>query len=160
LKVELYHASKYGNGVKVAEEFQGLMTAKGHEVIVHHVCEANAKELPKADLYIFGSPGRIGKPIGKMRRFLRKINLPVGTRYIIFSTEGAPRPNKKTGEMPSEEEIARFQRVQPIMNEMLQQKGLKKVAEMKVFVTGIKGPLEEGWQKKVEDLVEQVSKVA
>lgn len=160
MKVELYHASKYGNGAKVAEEFQKLMTAKGHEVAVHHVREAKAKQLPKADLYIFGSPGRIGKPIGKMRRFLKKVNLPSGTNYAIFSTEGAPRPNKKTGEMPSEEEIARFQRVQPIMNEMLQQKGLKKVAEMKVFVTGIKGPLEEGWQKKVEDLVEQLSKAA
>jgi hypothetical protein len=36
------------------------------------------------------------------------------------------------------------------MNELLQKKGLTKVAEAKVLVTGIKGPLEDGWQKKVE----------
>jgi hypothetical protein len=34
------------------------------------------------------------------------------------------------------------------MNELLQGKGLVKVAEGKVLVTGMKGPLEEGWQKK------------
>jgi flavodoxin len=160
LKIELYHASKYGNGAKVAEEFQKIMIAKGHGVNVHHVSEANAKDLPKADLYIFGSPGRIGKPIGKMRRFLKDIDLPTGTICAIFSTEGAPRPNKKTGEIPSEEEIAKYQRIQPIMNEMLQEKGLKKVADMKVYVTAIKGPLEDGWQKKVEDFAVQILKSA
>ena len=36
------------------------------------------------------------------------------------------------------------------MNEMLQAKGLVNVAEGKVLVTGLKGPLEAGWQKKVE----------
>ena len=36
------------------------------------------------------------------------------------------------------------------MNELLQAKGLVEVAEDKVFVTGIKGPLEDGWQEKVE----------
>jgi len=37
------------------------------------------------------------------------------------------------------------------MNELLQAKGMKKVAEDKIYVTGMKGPLEEGWQKKVEE---------
>jgi hypothetical protein len=36
------------------------------------------------------------------------------------------------------------------MNEILQRKGLVEVAEGKVQVTDIKGPLEEGWQRKVE----------
>ena len=35
------------------------------------------------------------------------------------------------------------------MNELLQAAGLVKVAEDKVLVTGLKGPLEEGWQQKV-----------
>lgn len=58
--------------------------------------------------------------------------------------------------MPTEEEQARWQRIIPIMNELLQSKGLQKVAEGKVLVTGIKGPLEESWQKKVEDLADQI----
>jgi hypothetical protein len=36
------------------------------------------------------------------------------------------------------------------MNEILQGKGLAEVAEGKVQVTEVKGPLEEGWQHKVE----------
>jgi hypothetical protein len=46
--------------------------------------------------------------------------------------------------------MAKRQRVIPIMNEILQEKGLVKVAEGKILVTGLKGPLEEAWQKKVE----------
>jgi len=35
------------------------------------------------------------------------------------------------------------------MNDILQEKGLVKVAQGKILVTGMKGPLEDGWQKKV-----------
>ena len=36
------------------------------------------------------------------------------------------------------------------------QKGLVKVAEGKILVTGLKGPLQEGWQKQVEALASQI----
>jgi hypothetical protein len=36
------------------------------------------------------------------------------------------------------------------MNEILHGKGYVKVAEDKVFVTGLQGPLDHGWQTKVE----------
>ncbi len=156
MKIEYFHASKYGNGAKVAEEFKTLMAAKGVKVNVRHVREARPKEMPPADLYLFSSPGRIGKPIGRMRRFLKKTMLPSGTKYAILTTEGAPRPDKKTGRMPTEEELAKRQRVIPIMNEILQGKGLVKVAQDKVLVTGLKGPLEDGWQKKVETFASQI----
>ena len=55
--------------------------------------------------------------------------------------------------MPTEEELAKWQRVRPIMNEILQGKGLVKVLDDKVLVTALKGPLEEGWQQKVEAFV-------
>jgi sulfite reductase alpha subunit-like flavoprotein len=150
MNIEYYHASQYGNGAMVAEEFKKIMAAKGVTVNVHNIKEARPKELAPADLYVFSSPGRIGKPIGSARRFLKKVQLPPGTTYAILTTEGAPQPNKKTGKMPSDEEVAKYQRVRPVMNELLQAKGLKKVAEGNVYVTGMKGPLEEGWQKKVE----------
>ena len=154
--IEYIHASKYGNGVIVAEEFKRLMAAKGVTVNIHHVSEARPKQLPSADLYVFSSPGRIGKPIGKMRRFLKKLQLPIGTKYAILTTQGSPRPNKKTGKMPTEEEQARWQRIIPIMEELLQAKGLKKVADGKVLVVKVKGPLEDGWQNKVEVFVAKI----
>ena len=46
------------------------------------------------------------------------------------------------------------------MNELLQAKGLTKVAEGAVLVTGIKGPLEEGWQTKVTAFADQIMSTA
>ena len=149
MKIEYLHASKYGNGAMVAEEFGKQMTAKGVTVEVRHIREAKPKQLAPADLYLFSSPARFGKPIGSMRRFLKKVQLPAGTKYAVLTTEAAPHPDR-AGRVPSEQELARWTRVRPIMNEILQRKGLVEVAEGKVQVTGIKGPLEEGWQHKVE----------
>lgn len=149
MKIEYLHASKYGNGVKVAEEFKKQMAATNVAVDIHHIRQARPDRLPAADLYVFSSPGRIGKPIGEMRRFLKKVRLPAGTRYALLTTEAAPQPDKQTGRMPTEEEIARWERVRPIMNEILQRAGLVRIAEDKVYVTNLKGPLEDGWEEKV-----------
>jgi hypothetical protein len=154
--IEYVHASKYGNGASVAEEFRRHMAAKGLTVGVHHIRETRPDRLPTADLYLFSSPGRMGQPIGGMRRFLRQVRLPAGTRYAILTTEMAPQPDKKTGRIPIEEEMARWQRVRPILNELLQGAGLVKVAEDKVHVTGLKGPLEQGWQQKVAAFAAQL----
>jgi menaquinone-dependent protoporphyrinogen IX oxidase len=150
MKIEYLHASKYGNGAMVAAEFEEQMAAQGVVVDVHHIREVRPRGLAPADLYVFSSPGRFGKPIGRMRRFLKKVTLPAGTRYAILTTEAAPKPDKKSGRVPTDEELARWQRVRPMMNEILQGKGLVNVAEDKVHVTGLKGPPEEGWQKTVE----------
>ena len=112
MKIEYFHASKYGNGVMVAEEFKKQMAGKGVTVNVHHIRDARPKELPPADLYLFSSPGRCGKPIWGMRRFLKKAQLPAGTKYAILTTE-----------MPTPEERTKWQRIIPVMNERLQDKG-------------------------------------
>lgn len=156
MRIEYYHASEYGNGAKVAEEFKRIMATKGVTVNVHHVRDAKPTEIPPADLYLFSSPGRMGKPIRGMRRFLKKINLPAGSRYAILATEMNPQPDKRTGKMPTEEELGRCQLVIPKMNEMLQARGLNKIVDGKIYVTGIKGPLEDGWQAKVEEFVKAV----
>ena len=150
MNVEYLHASRYGNGAIVAQEFRKQMVAKGVTVNVHHIREVSPKELPPADLYVFSSPGRFGKPIGEMRRALQKVKLPCGTRYAILSTELKPQPDANTGHVPTEEELGPCQRIIPAMNQILKDKGLVKVVEDRVHVTGLKGPLEEDWQRKVE----------
>jgi len=156
MRIEYLHASKFGNGAAVAAEFKQQTAVKGVVVEVHHIRDVRPAELSSADLYVFSSPGRMGKPIRGMRRFLKQVELPEGTRYAILTTEAAPKPDKKTGRMPDEEELGRWQRVRPIMNEILQGKGLVNIAEDKVHVTGLKGPLEEGWQKKVDAFVTRI----
>ena len=150
MKIEYLHASKFGNGAQVAQEFQRQMASKGVTVNVHHVKDADPRKLPEADLYVFSSPGRMGRPIGGMRRFLKQLSVPAGARYALVTTEGAPQPDKKTGRLPTEEEQARYQKVTPMMREGLQAAGLVEVATEKVLVTGMRGPLEDGWQDKVE----------
>ena len=44
--------------------FSLTMDAKGVVADVHHIRERKPAELPPADLYLFSSPGRMGKPIG------------------------------------------------------------------------------------------------
>jgi hypothetical protein len=149
MKIEYFHASRYGNGATVASEFKQVMAAKGVTVSIQHIRQAKPKEMPPADLYLFSSPGRLGKPTWGMRRFLKNARLPAGTKYAILTTEGAPQPDRKTGRLPTEEERARWQKVIPIMNEILTKKGFAGVAEGRVFVTGMKGPLEDGWREKV-----------
>ena len=155
MNIEYLHASKYGNGAMVAEEFSQQMAAKGVTVHVRHIRDARPSELPPADLYVFSSPARFGKPIGGMRRFLKKVELPAGTKYAILATEAAPHPDA-AGRVPSEQDLARWTRVRPIMNEILQRKGLAEVAEGRIQVTGVKGPLEDGWQDKVRAFVTRI----
>jgi hypothetical protein len=116
---------------------------------------ASKYELPPADLYVFSSPARYGKPIRGMRRFLKKVELPTGTKYAILATEAAPHPGRGR-HVPSQQELDKWTRVRPIMNEILQRKGLAEVAEGKIRVTDIKGPLEEGWQDKVRAFVTRI----
>lgn len=156
MNIEYIHASKYGNGAVVADEFKKQMVAKHVTVNVHHVREVKPKELPPADLYLFSSPGRFGKPIGDMQRALRKLKLPAGTRYALLTTELQPQPAANAGRVPTEEEPGPCQRIIPVMNQMLEGKGLVKVAEDRIHVTGLKGPLEEGWREKVEAFVARI----
>jgi len=156
MKIEYFHASKYGNGAKVAEEFKNQMAAKGVTVNVHHVKDVRPKEVAPADLYLFSSPGRFGKPIGDMRGFLKKANLPSGTKYAVLVTELAPEPEKAIRIPTTEEELGKCQHVIPVINEMLQKKGLVKIGEGKIFVTGLKGPLEVNWQKEVEAFASRI----
>ena len=156
MKITYLHASKFGNGALVAEEFKKHMATRSVAVDVHHIREMDAHDLPAADMYLFSSPGRMGRPIGSMRRFLKKADLPSGTKYALLTTEGAPVPDKKTGRMPTEEEVAKWEKVRPTMNDILRGKGLVEVAEDAVYVTGMRGPLEDGWQHKVDDFADRL----
>ncbi len=157
MNIAYFHASEFGNGARVADEFKRIMATRNTTVEVLHIREARADTMPRADLYVFSSPGRYGKPIKTARKFLSAVRLPPGTKYALLTTEMRPKPDRKTGLMPTEEEMAKWQRVRPTMNEILQALGLVKVAEQRIFVMDIRGPLEDGWEKKVEAFADQLS---
>jgi flavodoxin len=153
MRVEIFHASKFGNGAKVAEELRRQMEAKGHQASVRHIDDSKPKELPPADLYVFGSPTRFGGPIGSMKRFAKKAVLPQGARYAVFATHGDAVPDRKTGKMPTEKELCVQRKTIPILDEIFAEKGLVKVAD-KIFLVSpeeMKGHLRDGWQGRVDE---------
>ncbi|GAA4286667.1 hypothetical protein [Georgenia daeguensis] len=155
MHVAYYHASRFGNGAAVAARFADVMAARGVTVDVRHMRDADPKNLPTADLYVFSAPGFMGKPRRTARSFVKHVRLEPGSRYAILTTEVAPRPDKN-GQMPDPEKLDRWQRVMPIMRELLEGKGVE-VAEGTVRVTDLKGPLEEGWEDKVRAFADQIS---
>ena len=48
------------------------MTSREITVSVSHMSDADPANLPSAELYVFSSPGRFGKPKRNASKFLRK----------------------------------------------------------------------------------------
>lgn len=142
----------------IAEEMRRAFDAKGHQISVHHIDDVKSKDLPSADLFIFGSPTRMGGPIGSMKKFLKKAPMASGAKYAIFATHADEVPDKKTGRVPTEEELNHRRRTITDLDNILKGKGLVKVTD-KVFTVRpdtMKGPLKDGWQNKVEQFVNDI----
>ncbi len=141
MKVCIAYDSKYGNGKKLVEHMQNTMSKKDHEVETYSVREINPDSLPNADVYIFSSPTHIGRPSGKMKKFLNKLEINQdGAKYSLIATYKDPNP--KTLQK---------------MEEILQTKGMTKISEgVFIKVNGMKGPLEEGYEKKLEEFTNKI----
>lgn len=139
----------------MAAEFAQQATAAGATVTVHHIRDVDPRKLSEADLSVFSSPGRLGRPIGSMRRFLRRLQLPQGTRYALLTTEMAPA-QPSTSDEPDPNTPSPYQRVRTIMDELLQAAGLVKVVDDAIDVTGTKGTLEDNWTARVKQFVQDV----
>ncbi len=142
MKVCIVYYSRFGNGKKSAEYVEETLKEKGHSVELFSVTGVRADSLPAADLYIFSSPTQIGNPPGKIRRFLKKMKLPVAeARYALISTCGDEN-----------------NQVLAKLSEILDSKGLQKAAAgIKLKVLGLKGPLEENYTQKLDSFVQELS---
>ncbi len=141
MKVCIAYESKYGNGKKLVEHIQTTISKKGHDVEAHSVREIKPDSLPNADVYIFSSPTHIGGPPGKMKKFLKKLEVNQdGAKYSLMATYMDPK--SKTLQK---------------MEEILQTKGMTKVSDgVSVKVNGMKGPLEEEYEEKLEEFTKKI----
>ena len=92
MNIEYLHASKFGNGAAVAGEFRTRMATRGATVEVRHIREVRPAELPQADLYVFSSPGRMGRPIGGMRLARREVERGLTAALSRVSPDGTAPP--------------------------------------------------------------------
>jgi len=135
MKVDIVYESKYGNGKKCVEHLQNIINKKGHDTKLFSIRDIKPDNLPQADFYIFSSPTHIGAPPQKMKKFLKNLEIQnKGVNYALMTTY--LNPEAKTLQ---------------IMEELLQSTGMTKTTEgLKIKVTGMKGPPEKDYEKKIE----------
>jgi multimeric flavodoxin WrbA len=139
-KISISYITKYGNNKTAMEQLSTLLKAKGHEVHLFDVEESGPEQVPLSDLYVFSSSTHIGGLPGKMNKFMKKFPHKSG-RYGLSVTHMVEKggPEKNSG------------KVLKAMEDDLKELGMTKVVDpLSLTVSGMKGPLEEGWQQKVE----------
>ena len=135
MKVCIAYESKYGNGQKCVEHLKDIISKKGHAVDLFSVRDVKPNELLQADIYVFSAPTQIGSPARKMKKFLKKINITQeGAKYALITTHSSDTTE-----------------VLEKMEKLLQPTGMTKITDgLKIKVTGMKGPLEDSYEEKLE----------
>ena len=135
MKVCIAYESKYGNGQKCVEYLKEIVSNKGHAVDLFSVRDVKPNELLQADIYVFSTPTQIGSPARKMKKYLKKINISQeGAKYALLTTHSSD----KTEALEK-------------MEKLLQPTGMLKITDgLKIKVTGLKGPLEDSYEEKLE----------
>ena len=87
---------------------------------VHHIDRVKPKEVQPADLY-----NRLPTRFGAYRKHEKFVeSLPAtGSRYAVFATHTDGAPDKKTGRLPTQEELDR-EKDHPELDQLLKDKGL------------------------------------
>ncbi len=135
MNICIAYDSKYGNGKKCVDHLKKIIRAKGHNVNTYSVRETKPDKLPATDFYIFSTPTHIGGPPRKMKKFIKNLEpKQSGAKYSVIVTH--MDPNAKTVEK---------------MEALVKPKGLTRATEgLMIKVGGMKGPLEEGYEHKLE----------
>lgn len=141
MDVCVVYISVFGNGKKCVEELISQLKAKGHTARECSIQEYSPDSLPTSDIYVVSAPTRMGKPLGKMKRFLTKLKPKnENARYALMSTGG-------------DEERAPLQSMAAIV----EKSGLTKAADgIRIVVKGMKGPLEDGYKEKIKEFAERL----
>jgi flavorubredoxin len=141
MKVHILYESKFGNGKKLVDYLENVISEKGHEVKSISLRDIKPKSLPQSDLYIFSSPTHVGSPPGIVKKFLKKMDVPgEGKKYALMATYMDPKT--KTLEK---------------METLIQPKGMTKASDgIKIKVNGMKGPLEEGYKEKLDGFASKI----
>jgi flavodoxin len=144
MKINIFYASWFGNGEKIAEELAEILLKKNQDVKLFSLMEKPTGIIPDADLYIFSSPTRkFGLP-ANVKDFINSFTPPKSqTRYALMTTYMDPRT------------IALKK-----MESLLNSKGMLKAAgDFKVRSLGLKGPLETGYNEKLTGFAEEIVKL-
>jgi flavodoxin len=138
MKYVIVYWSRYGNGKKVVEYLDKKLKDKKAQTQIFTTDEANPKEMPEADYYIFSAPAEAFNVQRNMRKFMKKLEGMDEKKYGIINTHGMDR--NWLGKM----------------EKLLSKKNMVKVAEIdfKVGKEANSGDaLMNGWENKIDNFV-------
>lgn len=140
MKISILYLTKFGNGKSIANRLESILKESGHDASSFNVRKSKAKDVPKSDLYIFSSPTHIGNLPYKMRGFIKKLEAKSGAKYALLTTciDNGANTLGKLKEL-----------IAPLKLE-------KATADLTVKVTGMKGPLEDGYEKKLDEFASRL----
>jgi flavodoxin len=144
MKINILYASWFGNGKKVVEELAEILLKKNQDVKLFSIMEKSNEIIPDADLYIFSSPTRKFSLPVNVKNFINSLTLPKSQiYYALMTTYLDPR------------RIA-LKKMEAILN----LKGMvKAVDDFTVRSLGLKGPLENDYNKKLVAFAEEIVKL-
>jgi len=144
MNISIIYESKYGNGKEAMTYLETILRKKGYSVQLVSIHEIKPRSLPESDLYIFSAPNAFGKIVRSMRKFLDKIEIKNSSaHYILVNTCLNPGSGQDKGLEQ--------------MEEILQTKNISKLSEgLKLKVMAMKGPLEVGYEKKLDEFAQTI----
>jgi len=150
VKAVVVYDSVYGNTESVAKSIARHIEASGHTAEVLRAKDAIRANVD-GELLVVGSPTRMGTMTGKMKRFLKQMDAaPLkGSTVAAFDTEVQDVIEKNGASAAAK------------MHDIARSRGLKvHTPVLKVGVTGIRGPLAQGWEASVEAYVVELLRSA
>jgi len=144
MNISIIYESKYGNGKQAMIYLENILRNKGFSVQLLSIHELKPHSPPESDLYIFSAPNAFGKIVRSMRKFLEKIEIKnSNAHFILVNTCLNPTSGQDRG-LEQMEEILRNKNISMLST------GLK------LKVMSLKGPLEPGYEKKLEEFAQTI----
>jgi menaquinone-dependent protoporphyrinogen IX oxidase len=144
-KAIVVYDTKYGNTKKVAEDIASGIKDEGIEVSLKGVKETTKDEVSNYDLLVLGAPTHINHAKKDTKKFLKKLK---GTNLssVKFAAFDTRITNAKKGAS---------MKIESVLAEL----GATKLQDgLTIWVTGMKGPLEEASEEKSKTFGSELAK--
>ena len=134
--------SRYGNGKKIVDSLSVKLKEKKEETQIFKTDEADPKNMPEADLYVFSAPAEAFNVQKNMRKFMKNLEGMEDKKYAIINTHSMENKNWLHK-----------------MEKLLSKKNMVKVAgiDFQVGKNAKTGDgIVDGWEAKLDDFAKKL----
>ncbi len=139
VRVSIIYQSTHGNNRIIANHVRNAMILLGHDVESHNVHDVTPQEVSESDLLVFCAPTHIQRAPRKIRSFLKKLaKIGVYGDYALIATR-----------LPESPKLPKARALE-MMEESFAGSGGKLVGKLELVSEDMRGPLEEGWEDRLD----------